>query len=73
MHGCLSPATYWGPGPQPRHVPGNRTGNPLVCRPALNPLSYTSQGQSFNLQFCTSQVEDLGTPKDGSCFSCEGH
>ena len=19
--GCLSPAPYWGPGPQPRHVP----------------------------------------------------
>ena len=23
---------------------GNQTGNPLVCRPALNPLSHTSQG-----------------------------
>ena len=23
---------------------GNRTGNPLVRRPMLNPLSYTSQG-----------------------------
>ena len=23
---------------------GNRTGKPLVCRPALNPLSHTSQG-----------------------------
>ena len=23
---------------------GNRTGEPLVCRPALNPLSHTSQG-----------------------------
>ena len=23
---------------------GNRTGNPLVCRPELNPLSHTSQG-----------------------------
>ena len=23
---------------------GNRTGNPLVCRPALNPLKHTSQG-----------------------------
>ena len=22
---------------------GNRTGDPLVCRPALNPLSHTSQ------------------------------
>ena len=25
-------------------LPGNRTCDPLVCRPALNPLSYTSQG-----------------------------
>ena len=24
---------------------GNPTGNPLVCRPAFNPLSHTSQGQ----------------------------
>ena len=24
---------------------GNRTGNPLVCGPALNPLSYTGQGR----------------------------
>ena len=24
---------------------GNQTGNPLVCRPALNPLSYTSQAK----------------------------
>ena len=26
---------------------GNRTSYPLVHRPALNPLSHTSQGQSF--------------------------
>ena len=25
-------------------LPGNRTGNPLVCREALNPLGHTSQG-----------------------------
>ena len=25
-------------------LPGNRTSDPLVCRPALNPLTYTSQG-----------------------------
>ena len=24
----------------------NQTGNPLVCRPALNPLSHTSQGKT---------------------------
>ena len=44
--GCLSHSPYWGPGPKPRHVPwsGNRTRDPLVHRPVLNPLSYTSQG-----------------------------
>ena len=26
---------------------GNQTGNPLVCRPALSPLSYTSQGSAI--------------------------
>ena len=27
---------------------GNRTGNPLVHRPAINPLSYTSQGNFYD-------------------------
>ena len=47
MCGHLSCSPYWGPGLQPRHVcalTGNRTGVPLVCRLALNPLSDTSQG-----------------------------
>ena len=39
----LSRAPYWGPGPQPR----NRTNDPVVLRPALNPLSHTSQGRSL--------------------------
>ena len=30
-------------------VTENRTGDPLVHRPALNPLSYTSQGGSLRL------------------------
>ena len=29
----------------------NRTGNPLVLRPAFNPLSYTSQSCNVNLKF----------------------
>ena len=36
---------------------GNRTSNPLVCRPALNPLSHISQGHcsKFHAQFlCVS-------------------
>ena len=28
---------------------GNQTSDPLVCRPALNPLSHTSQGKCFML------------------------
>ena len=28
---------------------GNRTGDPLVHRPVLNPLSYASQGKTFTL------------------------
>ncbi|KAF6084333.1 hypothetical protein HJG60_008604 [Phyllostomus discolor] len=30
---------------------GNRTGDPLVRRPVLNPLSYTSQGETFYFFF----------------------
>ena len=35
------------PATQACALTGNRTGNPLVHRPALNPLSYISQGQCF--------------------------
>ena len=35
------------PATQACALTGNRTGNPLVHRPALNPLSYTSQGTFF--------------------------
>ena len=54
MCDCLSHAPYWGPGLQQT---GNRTGDPLVCRQALNPLSYTSQGYWFFF---------LKTPSDGT-------
>ena len=33
-----------GPSTQACALTGNRTGDPLVHRPALNPLSHTSQG-----------------------------
>ena len=48
MYGCLLCSPYSGPCLQPRHVPltGNQTSNPLVRRPALNPLSHTNQGRS---------------------------
>ena len=31
---------------------GNQTSDPLLCRPALNPLSHTSQGTLFFKKFC---------------------
>ena len=53
MCSCLSRTPNWGPGPQHMHVTwtGNRTSDPLVYRPMLNPLSYTSQGQDFFLLY----------------------
>ena len=50
MLGCLLSVPYWGPGPQTRHVSwtGNQTSAPWVHRPALNPLSHTSQGKHLN-------------------------
>ena len=52
--GCLSDAPYQGPGLQPRHVPwlGIEPAKPLVHRPALNPLSHTSQGEGNILYLC---------------------
>ena len=47
MCGCLSHAPKWGPGPpatQARALTGNQTGNPLVRRSVLSPLSHTNQG-----------------------------
>ena len=32
------------PATQACALTGNQTGDPLVCRPALNPLSHTNQG-----------------------------
>ena len=54
MCGCLScvppPGTWHAP--QACALTGNRTGDPLVLRPTLNPLSHTSQGLPFlNLIF----------------------
>ena len=47
--GCLSYAPLLGTWPttQACALTGNQTGDPLVCRLALNPLSHTSQGWSF--------------------------
>ena len=39
---CLLLGTW--PTTQAYALTGNRTGNPFIYRPALNPLSHTSQG-----------------------------
>ena len=46
--GCLSHAPHWGTWPttQACALTGNGTSDPFVRRPALNPLSHTSQGYS---------------------------
>ena len=41
-----SPTGTW-PATQAWALTGNRTGDLLVHRPALNPLSHTSRGQKF--------------------------
>ena len=46
---CMPPTGNW-PETQACALIGNRTGDPLVCRLALNPLSHTSQGRAPHLR-----------------------
>ena len=62
MCGCLSCAPYthyWGPATQACTLTGNGTGDPLVHRPALDPLSHTSQGS--NILNDMSMLSVMGT------------
>ena len=63
MCGCLLRSPYWGPGlpPQACALTGNQTSDSLVHRLALNPLSHTSQGNSFLLlrTLCKHTVYNL--------------
>ena len=52
---CLILGTW--PATQACVLTGNRTGDPLVRRPALNPLSYSSQGK-----FTFISIPILSTP-----------
>ena len=45
----VPPTDTW-PATQACALTGNRTSNLSVCRPALNPLSHTSQGKEKNLR-----------------------
>ena len=58
---CPLPGTW--PTTQACALTGNRTGNPLLCRPALSPLSLTSQG---NLLFFFNSASLLSHPWWGS-------
>ena len=50
-HQCVvassTPPTVDWPATQACGLTGNQTGDPLVCRLALSPLSHTSQGLTF--------------------------
>ena len=45
------------PATQACALTGNQTGDPLICRPALNPLSHTSHGQ-FNIINFTINIDN---------------
>ena len=58
------------PATQARALTGNRTGDPLVCRSALNPLSHTSQSPSIldiilgtNCHSKYAEPPDRGVPR----------
>ena len=48
---CPSPETW--PTTQAGTLTGNRPSNPFICRPALNPLNYTSQSKVFPFRSST--------------------
>ena len=49
MCGWVSRSAHWGSGPKTKAcaLTGNQTGDPLVRRPALNPVSYTTRAKIF--------------------------
>ena len=49
MCGCLSCASYWGPGPQPRHVPWVGMKPATFWFSGWHSLSHTSQGHKYDL------------------------
>ena len=53
------------PAPQACFLTGNWTSNTLVCRPALNQLSHTSQGRKSYIFFKIHKSELKGAPSNG--------
>ena len=58
---CPTPGTW--PTTQACALTGNQIGDPLVCRPVLNPLSYTSQGQAPLSRSCTFKIPSKLSPR----------
>ena len=58
------------PATQAYALTGNQTSDPLVCRPALNPLHHTSQGWNFFL-FCFSFLNNVLLFMPGWCDSVD--
>ena len=58
---CPTPGTW--PTTQACALTGNQIGDPLVCRPVLNPLSYTSQGQAPLSGSCTFKIPSKLSPR----------
>ena len=71
---CLlhAPLGTW-PATQACALTGNRTGDPLVHRPTLNPLSYTSQGINYILiyLFLKTKASPDGYGLVGWMLSCK--
>ena len=74
MCGCLSCAPYWGPGPQPRHVPWLRikTNNPLVCSPrSIHWATPARAKEQFFRQDLSAQVLVMAmSPNAGPAACC---
>ena len=80
MCGCLLCTLHWGTwwATQTFVLTGNQTGDPLVHRLTLNPLSYTSQGVAVNLTLSTlilkdgEQVDFCRELRRGTRIMCSG-
>ena len=66
------PQLWTWPATQACALTGNRTNDPLVCRPALNPLSHMSQGYftSLNLSFPICEMVIKIITYVGDIFNC---
>ena len=59
------------PATQACFLTGNWTSDPLVCRPALNPLSHTNQGQTFLITGMEEVLQETGSLVQYSQTFCQ--